>query len=281
MLRSLILGLTLVVLGQAVESSNPKKSKAKSHVAVDAHGEVHHVTARAQHPVEEKAEAQEPRSMTKGFNVRSSVVSPKISKSTMVKEHKIEAPKEQKIEAPIDKTVRVDAAAPTEDSAPKQDAPPAETQTAAPETAPSPAPEQKSIPDKSTDAPAPAVSAEPESGNGPAVALQVFIVATLLFAAFLIGFIMRERIMEALPSAVQDAVCSARQQMGFEATLRESRPSGPRKKMQCERSESSQAYSSMRQAAYADQSEYLSPAQTDNDTSSTSEDNGEVPTARA
>lgn len=282
MLRFFFLGLPLVVVVHAVESSNPKKSTAKSHVSVDADGEVHPVAARAQHaaPDEPKVENKEPSKMAAGFHVRSSVESPKTSKSKGIKEHKTEAV------AVTDKTVRVDAAAaaPTEDPAPKQNAPPAEAQTEAPsDAAPGSTSEPSSSPDKSTDAPAPAkqpaepVSAEPESNAEPPLIAKVFVAITLVAAFLLVGFMMRERIMESLPSGLQDMVSSTRQQLGFETALRESRPSGPRKKMGIERSESSQEYSSMRQASYADQSEYLSPVQSE--TSSSAE--GDVPVGRA
>jgi len=321
MLRSLSFGFTLVVIAQAVEASNPKRGSAgRSHVAVDADGEVHHVAARAQHVeqkvVEHKIEKPQPSKMAQGFNVRSSVVgveSPKAHKITGVREHKA-AP-------PADKTVRADAdtAAPTGDSAeqkipgkpdfepepappkgappqdvPPQDAPPAESQTAAPPSAPSQEPAQQTAPppaessEAPTPAPAPAQTQAPapsnpsqsldaEAGADASAAAKVFVVALLVVAFFLVGFVMRERILELMPNAVQDAVYSARQQLGLETTLRESRPQGPRKKMSIERSESSQEYSSMRAAAYQDQSEYLSPVQSE--TSSASE--GDVPVGRA
>lgn len=269
MLRYVSLGLSLVVFVQAAE---PKISNKQGRVAVDSHGEVQNI--RDEEKKEKKIEKKEPDDMAAGFHVRTTATE-KRSENKGVKEHKPVAPAE--------KTVRADAA--VQEPAQANFAAPAEDPVAqsAPEDqpAPAPAPEQKSQDAPSNDAPAesepaPAVSAEPAK-EYPYFAAEVFVTVTLVAAFCLIAFILRDRIVESLPAPVQESVATVRQQLGLETALRESRPTGPRKKMGIERSESSQEYSSMRSAAYADQSEYLSPVQSE--TSSTSE--GEVPTGRA
>lgn len=291
MLRYLCFGLSVVMLAQAAESSNHKISSKQGHVSVDADGEVHNVKIEhSDHDgpaekLEKKAENIEKKDVSKlaaGFHVRTSATEKPV-KNKGVKEHKPVALAE--------KTVRADAAAPTEDVAAKENAKeeavaaapggeaPAAAQGQAPEKQDEKAKEQQGEP-----SPSPAQSKPQQVVQGDPGAqtekeefvAKVFVVVTLVVAMLIICFILRDRLIEALPGPIQDAICSVKQSFGMETSLSSSRPAGPRKPVPSTRSESSEEYSSLRAAGYSDQHEYLSPVQSES--SSTSE---EVPAGKA